>query len=336
VKDDVRGVHPNEAPEHRRDWFAVERRVFDDPMFGGDEFSRREAWLWLIAHAAARPHHARTRAGVIALQRGEVIVASEYLAEKWTWSRKRVRTFLEQLAQTNRIEMGQSNGHRPNVARITNYQRYQDAGRGAAPAEGQWRANGRASGGPVEGQWRASGGPHLYKIQDTDKMMMTTRAHENAKFTADDTSKLMTKPAERPAADTPPAAPATKNIVPDGMMARLIAAAAPIAHDPARAFGISNPAIPAMWLAEGCDADRDVLPTVEAIARKMAGRIRIDSWAYFSRAVAEAKILRLRGLPDVPEVTVAAAAKRAVAVPNWAADRDARAAAAREAIKKYQ
>ncbi len=49
-------------PSARRDWFAVERRVFDDEMFVGDEFSRRDAWLWLIANAARRDHELPTLA----------------------------------------------------------------------------------------------------------------------------------------------------------------------------------------------------------------------------------------------------------------------------------
>ncbi len=142
----------NEKLEHRRDWFAVERRVFDDDMFAGDEFSRRDAWLWLIANAAKRDHHARTRAGVIELKRGEVIVARDYVAAVWGWTPKRVRTFLEQLSVAGRIELGQSKGHFPTVAKISKYGLFQSSDQNTGPVKGQ-----------VEGQSRASGGPHPYK-----------------------------------------------------------------------------------------------------------------------------------------------------------------------------
>lgn len=143
-------------PSARRDWFAVERRVFDDEMFVGDEFSRRDAWLWLIANAARRDHSARTRGGMIRLERGDVIVGREHLAKVWKWTPSRVRTFLNQLAEAKRIKLRQSDGHHPTVAQISNYGRFQDFEAPVSPVKS-----------PADRQSVASRSPHPYKEQVT-------------------------------------------------------------------------------------------------------------------------------------------------------------------------
>lgn len=90
-------------------------------------------------------------------------------------------------------------------------------------------------------------------------------------------------------------------ILPDGYLDQLQAAAAPISHDLSRAFGLQNPQIPIMWLTEGCDFDLDVLPTVTMIAAKMRGKVKIDTWNYFTKPVAEARAIRKAGLPSVAD-----------------------------------
>ncbi|WP_445490228.1 hypothetical protein [Rhodopseudomonas sp. RCAM05734] len=56
--------------------FAISRKLMgrDDPFFGDDPFSRREAWQWLIAEAAWKPRKVNVGAGrgatVVSLERG--------------------------------------------------------------------------------------------------------------------------------------------------------------------------------------------------------------------------------------------------------------------------
>jgi hypothetical protein len=59
--------------------FCISRRLFDsgDPFFGGESFTRREAWQWLIAEAAWKPRRVRVSTGrgdtFIELDRGQHI-----------------------------------------------------------------------------------------------------------------------------------------------------------------------------------------------------------------------------------------------------------------------
>lgn len=66
----------------------------------------------------------------------------------------------------------------------------------------------------------------------------------------------------------------------------------------ANAPGLASMLVPAMWLEQGADLERDVLPVVRAVAARKRSR-PIQNWTYFTEAVAEAKALRGRGLPDV-------------------------------------
>lgn len=56
-----------------------------------------------------------------------------------------------------------------------------------------------------------------------------------------------------------------------------------------------NLSLPLMWIEQGCDLERDILPTVRALSH---GK-KIKSWKYFSDAVNEARAVRLAGLPPV-------------------------------------
>lgn len=114
-------------------WFAVAVDVFNHRFFANDPYSRREAWLWLIAHAAWRAHHSDG----LDLKRGDVAVSRSFLAEKWRWSEKAVRYFLDHLRTENMIEFrGQQKGRKLSVASICNYEKYQKAMHLQGPAKG--------------------------------------------------------------------------------------------------------------------------------------------------------------------------------------------------------
>ena len=75
----------------------------------------------------------------------------------------------------------------------------------------------------------------------------------------------------------------------------LDAANGALARD-AISLNVNDLSFPRMWLEQGCDLERDVLPTIRSVcSRKHARGIR--SWKYFHEAVADAKAIRLAGLP---------------------------------------
>lgn len=58
--------------------FAVDRGVFDHPILSEPNraYSRREAWLWLLAEAAWKPRKVGRIGATIELERGQAIGAA--------------------------------------------------------------------------------------------------------------------------------------------------------------------------------------------------------------------------------------------------------------------
>ena len=100
------------------------RSVFSHELFAGDEFSRRDAWLWIISQAAWKPHRFRHKKKMIDIARGQLPGARRHLAEAWGWGEQRVRTFLDELATEGMIEL--SYNQQLTIINVCNYDEFQD------------------------------------------------------------------------------------------------------------------------------------------------------------------------------------------------------------------
>lgn len=83
-----------------------------------------------------------------------------------------------------------------------------------------------------------------------------------------------------------------------GMAERVTAACNGALASQAIAPGLASMSTPLMWIEQGADLDRDVIPTLTALGKKYHGK-GIKSWDYFTSPIAEAKARRERGLPTV-------------------------------------
>lgn len=88
------------------------------------EFSRFEAWLDVLQLAAWKPWRHITQHGPIDLQRGEFVASLRYLADRWEWSVKKVRTWLDTLTKWARLR-AQQKTDAGTVYLVVNYDRYQ-------------------------------------------------------------------------------------------------------------------------------------------------------------------------------------------------------------------
>lgn len=104
----------------------IARRFFlDDPWWTERrEFSRAEAWLYLINLAQWRRRTMQTKYGPIVLQRGEFVASLRWLADEWRWGVQRVRTFLETAQKLTRV-VAQRETQAGTVYLLANYERYQ-------------------------------------------------------------------------------------------------------------------------------------------------------------------------------------------------------------------
>lgn len=77
--------------------FAVDRAIFDHPMFAPEPYTEREAWIWMCGAAAYKPTRVRCGRSVVVLERGQLSFSNRFLAAKWKWSESRVRRFLKRI-----------------------------------------------------------------------------------------------------------------------------------------------------------------------------------------------------------------------------------------------
>lgn len=130
------------------------------------------------------------------------------------------------------------------------------------------------------------------------------RTQENAEKRPDTDSDTDTeREVVQSCASAPPAA-----ALPERFMDRMIEAAGGCLANQCNAQGLLTEATPVMWLENGCDFERDVLPTLRAASVSRKGK-RIATWAYFTPMIAESRTKRLAGLPafDVAKPKASAA-----------------------------
>lgn len=114
-------------------YIKLHRGWRDNAIFGG-EFSRADAWVWMIEEAAWRPTKTRIKGQTVELARGDMTFSQRFLAEKWGWSKSRVDRFIAELRAEGMIEtrskIGATAGHNAgqgqSIITICNYAKYQD------------------------------------------------------------------------------------------------------------------------------------------------------------------------------------------------------------------
>ena len=137
--------------EFRGGYIAIARGIFNHPLFNEKrEFSRMEAWQWLIEQAAWKPKGQRVRRGVVDVVRGQVVVAVRNLGETWGWSKSNVGRFLHELAAEGMIgikkaavnpvggtKTGTNYSTSKSLITICNYEKYQPASKVLGQTAGQ-------------------------------------------------------------------------------------------------------------------------------------------------------------------------------------------------------
>lgn len=89
-----------------------------------DDFSRKDAWVWLIENACWRQTRFDVRGKTVALERGELCASRDQLAKAWDWSPSAVERFLTRLETEQMIERETGQGR--TIITICNYEIYQD------------------------------------------------------------------------------------------------------------------------------------------------------------------------------------------------------------------
>jgi hypothetical protein len=146
----------------RRGHIKLSRKLFEDDPWWNEKRPRTriEAWLDVLYLAAFRARVHMTTDGPIPLDRGQFVASYRYLAGRWGWSVKAVRTWIETGKKWARIR-AQRETHAGTVYVIVNYDLYQSGGTDQGTA-----------GGTVEG----TEGAQLGHSRGTRKKQLSSKA----------------------------------------------------------------------------------------------------------------------------------------------------------------
>lgn len=129
--------------------FAVDRGIWDHPIFADEPLTEREAWTWLIAEASFKPRARNVGGKIVRLERGQLAASVRFMGDKWQWSKSRVDRFLKRLKTETMIETDAGTGLL--IITINNYNKFQ---RVSLPDGDSVRDDERDTRGTVAGQQR--------------------------------------------------------------------------------------------------------------------------------------------------------------------------------------
>jgi hypothetical protein len=104
-------------------YVKIWRKLQDNPMWLTEKFTRGQAWIDLIMLANHKDGFIRKRGLKVPVKRGEVGWSELALAERWQWSRGKVRRFLKELKMVQQI--GHQKNNVTSLINLLNYDDYQ-------------------------------------------------------------------------------------------------------------------------------------------------------------------------------------------------------------------
>lgn len=105
-------------------WISIHRKIFDNPMWLSEKFTKAQAWVDLLLLANHADGYILVRGIKVDIVRGQVGWSENALSARWKWSRTKVKNFLKLLEKEQQIT--QQINKISSVITITNYDTYQD------------------------------------------------------------------------------------------------------------------------------------------------------------------------------------------------------------------
>lgn len=107
-------------------WISLHRRIRDHWIWQEKPFDKRSAWIDLLMMANHQENKILIGTNLVDVARGSFITSEVKLSERWGWSRKKVRMFLEVL-EKDKMLVKKSTTKYTSVT-IENYEEYQNQG----------------------------------------------------------------------------------------------------------------------------------------------------------------------------------------------------------------
>ncbi len=109
----------------KKNYFKVNRRLLDHPLWKSEPFTKGQAWVDLIGNANYADSYFYKKTIRIDVKRGQSASSIETLKERWGWSRGKASRFLNLLETEGMIV--QQRGNQTTLITICNYEVYQSS-----------------------------------------------------------------------------------------------------------------------------------------------------------------------------------------------------------------
>ena len=129
-------------------FFKIDRKIFNHWLWEDKPFSKGQAWIDLIGLANYEDGKTTYMNEVVKCERGTSYRSFSYLANRWGWSRKKVKAFID-LLESDGMVTTKVTTHRTTITLI-NYGFYQDVGTTKDTTNGTTNAQQRNSKGSNE------------------------------------------------------------------------------------------------------------------------------------------------------------------------------------------
>jgi biotin carboxyl carrier protein len=104
-------------------WIKLHRKLSESDLWLSEPFTRGQAWTDLLMIANHDEGFIRVRGIKIAVHRGQVGWSEVRLAERWHWSRTKVRSFILELQKEQQLEQQKNN--KSSIITLVNFEMYQ-------------------------------------------------------------------------------------------------------------------------------------------------------------------------------------------------------------------
>lgn len=104
-------------------WFKIHRKFIESDIWLSEKFTKGQAWVDLIGFANHKDKSVWIRGVEVKVKRGQSCRSILTLAERWQWSRNKVKRFLKWLKTNHQINHQKTNV--TSVITIVNYNKWQ-------------------------------------------------------------------------------------------------------------------------------------------------------------------------------------------------------------------
>ena len=113
------------------------RKSTESPLYFAEKFTRWGAWSDLLMMANYKDGLADVRGVMVQVKRGQVLAGEQYLADRWKWSRGRVRRFIAYLSSKTVHQIEHQTDNVCGIITILNYELYNGNGTATEQQTGQ-------------------------------------------------------------------------------------------------------------------------------------------------------------------------------------------------------